>query len=128
MKKKAVVTRNKNIIVRVSEKEKNALSRMAKSNGISLSDYIRKAVHNRPAVNLRHTRKLLASLDRFSSEINRVGNNINQAIHAIHLANVNRNCCDDEVKYFNGLFKKYVCLREELIKRLDNFYNLQKQK
>ena len=123
MKKRTVVTRNRNILVRVSDKEKEALAKMAKSKGMSLSDYIRSAVHRRPVVNLRSQRKLFYLLDRLATEINYVGNNINQAVHAIHLANLNHECATADVKRFNELFEKYMDKREELVKRLDTFYN-----
>ncbi len=123
MRRKTVVNKNRNILVRVSGKEKEALMRMAKSKGISLSDYIRSAVHRRPVVNLRNQRKLFYLLDWLATEINYVGNNINQAVHAIHLANLNYECATEYVKRFNELFEKYMDKREELVKRLDRFYN-----
>ena len=123
MKKRKIVTRNKNIIVRVSQKEKEALSRMAKSKNISLSDSVRQAIHRRPVVNLRHTRKLFSLLEMLSSEINRIGHNINQAVHALHLANKTGGISSGDVKRFNELFEVYLSEREELVKRLDRFYN-----
>lgn len=122
MKKKTIITRNKNIIVRVSQKEKDALSRMAKSKNISLSDSVRQAIHQRPVVNLRHTRKLFALLEMLSSEINRIGNNINQAVHALHLANKTGGISSGDVTRFNELFEAYLSKREELVKGLDRFY------
>lgn len=123
MKKRKIVTKNKNIIVRVSQREKDALSRMAKSKNISLSDFVRQAIHRRPVVNLRHTRKLFALLGMLSSEINRIGHNINQAVHALHLANKTGGISSGNVKRFNELFEAYLSKREELVKRLDRFYN-----
>lgn len=123
MENKISIARNKNIIVRVSEKEKEALMRIAKSKGISTSDYIRQAVHKRPVVNLRHTRKLFGFMERLSAEVNRVGNNINQAVHAIHLSNKTGGCSAEDVKRFNELFEMYLSKREELVKGLDRFYN-----
>ena len=126
MKKNSTISRNKNIIVRVSAKEKEALTRMAKSKGISLSDFVRQAIHRRPFVNLRQSRRLFNYLDIISTEINRIGNNINQAVHAIHLSNKTGSCSNSEVTRFNELFEKYLAKRDELVKGLDRFYNQQK--
>ncbi len=123
MKRRTILTRNRSILVRVSDKEKEALTKMAKSKGVSLSDYIRSAVHKRPVVNLRNQRKLFYLLDRLATEINYLGNNINQSVNAIHLANLNGQCSTEDVKRFNELFDKYMVKREELVKRLDRFYN-----
>lgn len=123
MRNKPVITRNCNILFRVSAKEKEALTRMAKAKSISVSDLIRSAVHRRPVTDMRYKRKLFNYLGIVSNELNRIGNNINQAVHAMHLANKTGGLCSGDIKRFNELFEAYLAKREELVKRLDRFYN-----
>lgn len=123
MRKKPIITRNCNILFRVSAKEKEALTRMARVKSISVSDLIRSAVHRRPVTDMRYKRKLFNYLDIVSTELNRIGNNINQAVHAMHLANKTGGLYSGDIKRFNELFEAYLAKREELVKRLDRFYN-----
>lgn len=99
--------------IRLSQDDKKKLEKRAKESGITESAYIRKLINNEP-VRTREDFQLIKSL---VSEMNAIGNNINQIAH----------------KFNAGIFSEYdrkllLSLMSTLVKNTEQIINGKEKK
>lgn len=107
--------RNKSIKTRVNEVEKEKISADAKTMHLNVSDYIRSiALRKRlatPKLSIEDVENLDKALREVKSELNRMGNNINQIAR---YANVNKDLNDASYMQFFGMIGSFRRIEDML--------------
>ena len=107
--------RNKSIKTRVNEAEKEKISADAKAMHLNVSDYIRSvALRKRlatPKLSIQDVENLDKALREVKSELNRMGNNINQIAK---YANVSKDLNDAHYMQFFGMLGSFKRIEDTL--------------
>ena len=99
--------------LRLSKKEKQKIKKIAKENGISMSELVLLRCTGKPVLNKMEYNLYKASIHQASQEINAIGNNINQVTHAIHICNKKDISIEQQLTQFNKLMTLYLKAHEE---------------
>ncbi len=115
MKKQANQNASQHLHIRISLHDKEYIRKIVKQQGLdSISEFILLAIKKIPIANKKHKQELITALRTLTQELNHIGNNINQAVTAIHIMNLKHEFHPDELKRFNSLMETYLEKREEL--------------
>lgn len=93
------------IRIRLTDEEKKIIKQKAKKQNLTMSDYIRTQALNGKVVDYSYLQKLIV-------QINRIGNNINQATKLMHLYKP-----QDDIDY-NYICKEFLKMKELVEKEL----------
>lgn len=119
-KKKTSINRSEQLHIRLKPEEKKKLKLLAKERGLSLSDYIlRSAIQEYQLKSIDP--KKYAIMQGITTEMGKIGNNINQATHAIHIMRLDMRLGHEPVKVFNQLLKEYKEIQNNLSYQLEEF-------
>ena len=102
------------IWLRLSKSDKQKIKKIAKENGLSMSELVLLRCMGKPVVNKIDYNLFKASIHQASQEINAIGNNINQVTHAIHICNKKGISVEQQLKQYNELMALYLMAHEEL--------------
>lgn len=106
---------NERLYVRLTKKEKDKIKKLAERAGISsVKELVLSSVYRFPANNFRYKKQFVSQLQKLTYEINQIGNNINQTVHAIHLMNISGAIREDLIKELIAVLKQYQAKRDEL--------------
>lgn len=88
---------------------------MVDENGLnSISEFILLSIKKIPIANKKHKQEFIQAIRTLTQELNYIGNNINQAVTAIHIMNLRHEFDNSSLHRFNELLSSYVAKREEL--------------
>lgn len=119
MKKKPTQTASERLEIRLTPKDKKLIRQKAEKAGYShLSEFLLGIIKNTKLHDSRWDKTIFTSVDRIAFELNKIGTNINQAAHAIHIMKLNASYTPSEIKNFNSLFSEYRGCQEELLEIL----------
>ncbi|MGL4606672.1 MAG: plasmid mobilization protein [Eubacteriaceae bacterium] len=97
--------RNQQILLRVTEREKEIICKKSKEAKLSLNDYLIKSSTQKEIL-------VIEGLPEICKEFNAVGNNINQITKSIHLG---KSECDFELNKVKDELKKIWLLLKQLV-------------
>lgn len=101
--------------VRISPEDKEYIHKMVEKNGLdSISEFILLSIKKIPIENKKYNQEFIKAIRILTQELNHIGNNINQAVTAIHIMNLRHEFHPEELKRFNTLMETYLQKREEL--------------
>lgn len=110
------------IHIRVTPKEKKDLIKTAAKAGITITELISARLQDMPIKDYQKEIKFSQVLNELTQQLGYIGNNINQAIIAIHTANSSNKEYSADVKEFNGLTRQYLEKRYELSENLKKIF------
>jgi Bacterial mobilisation protein (MobC) len=99
--------KDKKLWIRLSAREKEKIKKIAKENGLSMTELVLLRCSGQIVVNKFDYNRYKASIHEVSREINAIGNNINQVTHAIHICNRKDITLHHELMRFNELMVIY---------------------
>ena len=99
--------KDKKLWIRLSAREKEKIKKIAKENGLSMTELVLLRCSGQSVVNKFDYNRYKASIHQVSQEINAIGNNINQVTHAIHIGNKKDISIHQQLKRFNELMAIY---------------------
>jgi Bacterial mobilisation protein (MobC) len=99
--------KDKKLWIRLSAREKEKIKKVARENGLSMTELVLLRCSGQLVVNKFDYNRYKASIHDVSREINAIGNNINQVTHAIHVCNRTDKSMDQQLKRFNELMAIY---------------------
>ncbi|HEV3252477.1 MAG TPA: hypothetical protein VGZ71_16065 [Puia sp.] len=99
--------KDKKLWIRLSDREKEKIKKIAKENGLSMTELVLLRCSGQIVVNKFDYNRYKASIHEVSREINAIGNNINQVTHAIHICNRKDISIHLQLKRFNELMNIY---------------------
>ena len=103
------------LYLRLTKKEKEKIKNLAWRSGISsIKELVFSSVFKIPVSDSRYKKEFISELQKLTYEMNQIGNNINQCIHAIHLMNLNGTIREDLLKELVIVLKEYQSRREAL--------------
>ncbi len=86
-------------IFRANEKEKNLIDRAIKSSGLTMTDFVIRAITDKPVVVIDHASEML-------SELKRQGNNLNQAVKNGYYGMATEQELKDCIRELKELYRK----------------------
>jgi hypothetical protein len=117
MKKNGAKSRR--LSIRLEEQELFRLKKIASARGMTMTDFVIHRLHNLPIPDYTHERELFAHIQALTSEINHIGNNINQVTASLHVIRKTHRHPGHEFVQFNRLFQAYLDKRDDLKDCLD---------
>ncbi len=115
MKAKPRELADERLYVRVTKKEKEKIKKLAERSGISsIKELLLSSVYRIPVSDTRFKKKFVSELQKLIYEMNQIGNNINQCVHAIHLMNINGAISEELLHELVAVLKQYQARREAL--------------
>ncbi|HAO05684.1 MAG TPA: hypothetical protein DCQ50_01610 [Chryseobacterium sp.] len=115
MKKHANLNADQHLHIRISLEDKEYIRKIVAQHGLdSISEFILLAIKSVPIQDKSFQREFIDNIKSLTRELNHIGNNINQAVTAIHIMNLRHEFNADELKRFNALMETYLQRREEL--------------
>lgn len=102
------------IKIRVKPSLKKALLESAKKNGITLTEFIIIRSGGGTIPDRVYDKAIFTSIASLTTELNRIGNNINQATTALHQINKNQKIDQGDFERFLSLLESYLQSREAL--------------
>ena len=99
--------KDKKLWIRLSAREKEKIKKVAKENGLSMTELVLVRCTGQLVVNKFDYNGYKASIHQVSQEINAIGNNINQVTHAIHICNRKGISIHQQLMRFNELMTIY---------------------
>ncbi len=102
------------IKIRVKPSHKKALLESAKKNGITLTEFIITRSRGGTIPDRVYDKTIFTSIASLTTELNRIGNNINQATTALHQINKNQKIEQGDFERFLSLLECYLQSREAL--------------
>ena len=108
------MAKDRTLVVRLGDSDKKMIRRLADEVGLTMTELVLAKCKGGAIRNKTEYNRYRASIHLLTREINAIGNNINQAVHAMHANNINGVPNDGELKKFNGLIEAYLHAHEEL--------------
>jgi hypothetical protein len=99
--------KDKKLWIRLSVREKEKIKKIAKENGLSMTELVLLRCSGQLVLNKFDYNGYKASIHEVSQEINAIGNNINQVTHAIHICNRKDISIHQQLMRFNELMAVY---------------------
>ncbi len=111
------------IHIRCMLKEKETITSNAAKLHLSITEFILLRCQDLPLRDKENERKLYEAMMALTGEMNYIGNNINQAVTAIHKLKFTSSDGEACVTAFNRLFADYQSKRDRLATLLQNSIN-----
>ncbi len=108
------------IHIRCTSNEKNQIEETAASLHLSVTEFILLRCSDLPLRDKEGERKLYQAMMALTGEMNYIGNNINQAVTAIHKLKFTGGSGEEYLATFNRLFADYQSKRDSLATLLQN--------
>jgi hypothetical protein len=112
--------KDKLLLIRLEDHEKQLIRRLARDNGLTITEYVLARCKGEIIRNKTDYNKYKAAIHLLTQELNAIGNNINQAVHAMHINNKLDISNKAELIKFNALHEQYHHLLNELRGLLKN--------
>lgn len=115
MKRHANRSASGHLHIRICPEDKEYIRKMVEKNGLnSISEFILLSIKKIPIANEKYKQEFIQTIRTLTQELNHIGNNINQAVTAIHIMNLRHEFHPDDLKRFNALMETYLQKRQEL--------------
>lgn len=119
MEKKISTKLDTKIILRVAANDKIKYKKKAKDLGISLSELILSLLEGLPPPDRKQYESLYLYISKLTTEMNYIGNNINQVTTVIHQTKNNGQLDMSDFNTFNKLFQEYNSKRDSLKEQIN---------
>ena len=114
------MNKEEQIHIRCTSDEKKKIGEMAASLHLSITEFILLRCRDLPLRDKEGERKLYEAMMELTGEMNYIGNNINQAVAAIHKLKFTGGSGEECLTAFNRLFADYQRKRDCLATLLQN--------
>ena len=101
------MSKDKVLVIRLEDSEKKLIRRLAKEDGFTMTELVLAKCKGEILRDKTEYSQYKASIHLLTQEINAIGNNINQAVHAMHVNNIQGKSNYAELKKFNELLGDY---------------------
>ncbi len=108
-------------IFRIPAADLERARKTARTHGIPLAELIRLRLRDLPVPDRAGQRERFEALRVIGWEMQQIGNNINQAIAAIHRANLRNLPAQHALSRFNSLLESYLQSRDRLLSAIHEF-------
>src|SRR3954447_22964901 len=113
------MNKEEQIHIRCTSDEKKKIGEMAASLHLSITEFILVRCRDLPLRDKEGERKLYEAMMELTGEMNYIGNNINQAVTAIHKLKFTGGSGEECLGTFNALFSQYISSRQKLANLLE---------